>query len=69
MAGKLDFTGKQGEGLASAKTTGMPTGGMGGKGKIDSPVSNFPTGMNTTAMPKGQVSGKVKIDSPVAYNK
>ena len=52
-----------------AKTsTDMPTSGMGGKGKIDSPVANFPSGMSNTSMPKGKTPSKSIIDSPVAGN-
>lgn len=70
MAAKgVDFAGKQGEGMKSRTETAMPTGKMGGKGKIESPVANFPTGRSNTAMPTGQVTGKTKIDSPVASSK
>ena len=61
----VDFTGNQGKDLAKGKSTGMSTKGMGGKGKIDSPVANFPSVASNTAMPKGKVVGKTSIVSPV----
>ena len=64
----VDFAGKQGEGIKGTTNTGMPTSKMGGKGKIDSPVANFPSVGNKTSMPKGKVTGKTAIDSPVASN-
>ena len=67
MAGKLECAGKQGDVLKSHQTK-MPTTGMGGKGKIMSPVENFPNVGSRTGMPTGQVTGKSKIDSPVASN-
>ena len=60
----VDFTGNQGEGIKSHKTD-MPTKGMGGKGKIESPVSTFPNNANKTDMPKGKTPGGSIIDSPV----
>lgn len=64
----IEFAGSIGEGIKGTSSTNMATTGMGGKGKIDSPVAGFPTGSNSTAMPKGKVTGKGKIDSPVAGN-
>ena len=62
----IEFAGKQGSDLSKGKSTGMSTTGMGGKGKIDSPVSNFPSVSNSTSMPTGKVTGKTAIDSPVS---
>lgn len=69
MAAKgVEFAGKQGEGIKTHSNP-LPTSGMGGKGKIDSPVANFPKGASKTDMPTGPVTGKTVIDSPVASNK
>jgi len=64
----IDFAGNQGDGIKSHSNP-LPNKGMGGKGKIDSPVANFGTGAAKTDMPKGNVTGKTAIDSPVASNK
>ena len=60
----VDFAGKQGDGIKSHSNP-LPTKGMGGKGKTESPVANFPKNASNASMPKGKTPGGSLIDSPV----
>lgn len=63
MSNGVDFTGDQGQGI-KGHTTDMPTGKMGGKGPIDSPVKSFADSGKGVEMPKGKTPSANIIQSP-----